>query len=65
MDAATIEKLFTLYGPLGMGWILAWWLLRQNMELQNKVLTTFLEDTKAKAEMRSALDALTSAVKGH
>lgn len=60
-----ITKLLTVYGPLGMGWLLAWYLLRQNMLLQEKVLNSFVEDTKAKAEMKSALDALSTIVKGH
>lgn len=59
-----ITKLLTVYGPLGMGWLLAWYLLRQNMLLQEKVLNSFVEDTKAKAEMKSALDALSTIVKG-
>ena len=59
-----LKDMFTLYGPLGMGWILAWYLLRQNMALQDRVLTAFLEDTKAKVEMRNALDALAAVVKG-
>ena len=58
-----IERLVTVYGPLSLGWPLAWYLLRQNMALQEKVLTTFVEDTKAKAEMKNALDALTVTVK--
>lgn len=58
-----IEKLLTVYGPLGIGWPLAWYLLRQNMALQEKVLTTFVEDTKAKADMKNELDALMAAVK--
>ena len=59
-----IEKLFTVYGPLGMGWILAWYLLRQNMAMQERILTSMVEDTRAKADMRHALDALTDVVKG-
>jgi hypothetical protein len=58
-----IAKLVTVYGPLSLGWPLAWYLLRQNMTLQEKVLITFVEDTKAKAEMKNALDALTVTVK--
>ena len=57
------KQFITLYGPLSLGWPLAWYLLRQNMILQEKVLTTFVEDTKAKAEMKNALDALTETVK--
>ncbi len=58
-----IEKLVTVYGPLGIGWFVAWYLLRQNMALQDKVMTAFVNDTQAKAEMRSALDALTDSIK--
>lgn len=56
--------LVTTYGPLGLGWVLAAWLMKQNVALQDKVMTAFVDDTRAKAEMRNALDALTSAVKG-
>jgi hypothetical protein len=59
-----IKDLIGVYGPLGLGWPLAVYLLKQNMSLQDKVLTTFIEDTRAKAEMKNALDALTNAVKG-
>lgn len=59
-----IKEIVTVYGPLGIGWIAAAWLLRQNMLLQDKVMTAFISDTQAKAEMKSALDALTRAVKG-
>lgn len=59
-----IKEIVTVYGPLGIGWIAAAWLLRQNMMLQDKVMTAFISDTQAKAEMKSALDALTQAVKG-
>jgi hypothetical protein len=59
-----ITKLLTVYGPLGMGWLLAWYLLRQNTALQERILQSFIEDTKAKSEMKNALDALASIVKG-
>lgn len=56
--------LVTTYGPLGLGWVLAAWLMKQNVALQDKVMTAFVDDTRAKAEMKNALDALTEAVKG-
>ena len=58
-----LEQLVTTYGPLGIGWFVAVWLLKQNMILQDKVMTAFIADTQAKAEMKGALDALTKAVK--
>jgi hypothetical protein len=60
-----ITKILTQYGPLGMGWAAAWHLARQNQALQDKVLTSFVADTQAKAEMKNALDALATIVKGH
>lgn len=56
--------LVTTYGPLGLGWVLAAWLMKQNVALQDRVMTAFVDDTRAKAEMKNALDALTEAVKG-
>lgn len=56
--------LVTTYGPLGLGWVLAAWLMKQNVALQDKVMTAFVDDTRAKTEMKNALDALTEAVKG-
>lgn len=58
-----IEKIVTVYGPLGLGWIFAAYLLRQNVALQDKVMNAFVADTQAKADMKHALDALTAAVK--
>lgn len=57
-----LESLITVYGPLGLGWVFAIYLLRQNMALQDKVMSAFLADTEAKGAMRQALDRLSDLI---
>ena len=57
-----LEALLTTYGPLGLGWVFAIYLLRQNVALQDKVMAAFLADTEAKGSLRSSLEKLTEMV---
>lgn len=60
-----LESLLTTYGPLGLGWVFAIYLLRQNIALQEKVMAAFLADTEAKGALRSSLDKLAEMVERH
>lgn len=57
-----LETLLTTYGPLGLGWVFAIYLLRQNMELQGRILAAFLADTEAKGSLKASLEKLTDIV---
>lgn len=57
-----LEALLTTYGPLGLGWVFAAYLLKQNLNLQEKVMAAFLADTEAKGALRQSLEKLTDIV---
>ena len=54
----SLESLFTIYGPLGLGWLFAIYLLRQNAALQERVMQAFIADTVAKLELKATLAEL-------
>lgn len=56
------EKLLTEYGPLGLGWVFALYLLRVNTAMQDKIMAAFLADTQAKGSLEATLDRLIAAV---
>jgi hypothetical protein len=58
MDAGLVEKALTLYGPLSLGWLLAVYLLKMVFDQNQQIMTAFMADTVAKAEMKSALERL-------
>jgi len=57
-----MESLLTVYGPLGLGWIFAIYLLRVNTAMQDKIMAAFLADTQAKGSLEATLDRLIAAV---
>lgn len=62
MDDAVV-KIVTVYGPLGLGWIAALYLVKRLQEVQDKVLTAFLADTELKASLKASVDQLIDTVK--
>ncbi len=57
-EAGIMEKLFTVYGPLGLGWIVAAYLFKRVVDLQTTIMNAFLADTQAKIEMKAAFEKL-------
>ena len=57
-------SLVTTYGPLGLGWPLCWYFVRQNQALQQKILEAFLADTAAKIELMHTVEELADRVGG-
>jgi len=64
MTESFLISLLTTYGPLALGWVLAWYFVRQNTILQTRVMDTFIADTAAKIELKSALESLSDIIKG-
>ena len=62
MDDAVI-KIVTVYGPLGLGWIAALYLVRRLQEVQDKVMAAFVADTELKASLKASVDQLIDTVK--
>lgn len=60
-----LESLLTTYGPLGLGWVFAVYLLRQQTVLQDKVMSAFLADTEAKGALKASLERLAEIVEKH
>lgn len=57
-EVGMMEKLFTVYGPLGLGWVVAAYLFKRVVDLQTTIMNAFLSDTQAKLEMKSAFEKL-------
>lgn len=57
-ETGMMEKLFTVYGPLGLGWIVASYLFKRVVDLQTTIMNAFLADTQAKLEMKAAFEKL-------
>lgn len=62
MDDAVI-KIVTVYGPLGLGWIAALYLVRRLQEVQDKVMAAFVADTELKASLKASVDQLIDTVR--
>ena len=56
-------KILAIYGPLGLGWVAAWYLLNRLQALQDRVLLAFIADTELKVSLRASIDSLIAAVK--
>lgn len=62
MDEAVI-KIVTVYGPLGLGWIAALYLVRRLQDVQDKVMAAFVADTELKASLKASVDQLIDTVR--
>lgn len=58
-----VTKIVGVYGPLGLGWIAAWYLLSKLQVLQDRVMAAFIADTELKVSLRASIDSLVEAVK--
>lgn len=54
-----LESLFKLYGPLGMGWIVAGYLFIEYRKLQGRLMEHLIDDTQAKADLTQAVRRMT------
>lgn len=57
-----LPELFKTYGPLSLGWPLAWYFIKQNDEMNKRVYNAFLADTVAKTELKNSVDALSETI---
>lgn len=46
-DLGFVEKVLTLYGPLGLGWVAFAWERWRNSRIQDQLLAAFQDNTKA------------------
>jgi len=57
------EKFFTdlisVYGPLGLGWPIAFWLLAKFLGLQDRLISALNDSTTAIVGMKTLLDERT------
>ena len=58
-----ITKTLVVYGPLGLGWVAAWYLLKQLQDLHGKVMAAFVADTELKVSLQASIDNLIEVVK--
>ena len=58
-----LVKFATIYGPLGLGWVAALYLVRRLQVVQDKVMSAFLADTELKASLKASVDQLIDTVK--
>ena len=57
-----LKAVLTLYGPLAMGWVVAWVLWQENKRLAEKWIEKAVEDIELKSEMTHKLTSLTEKV---
>lgn len=62
MDSVLVNWL-THYGPLAMGWPVAWYFVRQNTHLQSKVLEIAVANISTNSELKSTVQALGDIIK--
>jgi len=55
--------LVTKYGPLGLGWPIAWYFVRQNESLQKTIRDVTVSSTQAITELKGAVQVLSEFVK--
>lgn len=58
-----LVKFATIYGPLGLGWLAALYLIRRLQDVQDKVMAAFLADTELKASLKASVDQLIDTVR--
>ena len=58
-----LSDLLTTYGPLAMGWLVAWYFVRQNTHLQSKVLDIAVANISTNSELKSTVQALGDIIK--
>lgn len=58
-----IPDLFETYGPLSLGWPLAWYFVRQNAELQKKLMEIAVSNIAVNTEVKGAVEMLSEFVK--
>lgn len=63
MPDAFLVDLVTKYGPLALGWPVAWYFVRQNTHLQARVLEIAVANISTSSELKSAVQALGDIIK--
>lgn len=55
-----VQAWLTVYGPLGMGWVVAWYLFRDSRENRTVMLDMIKDGIQVQAELKNALRELSS-----
>lgn len=56
MTEQFLKDLVVAYGPLSLGWPLAWYFIKQNVAISDKFHTALVASTEAKLELKNAVD---------
>jgi len=62
MDIELFKAVLTIYGPLVMGWVVAWLLWRQNRELIGEIMTLSKDSVSVNQKLVSAVRELRNTI---